>query len=121
MPLLTSPNMENQGPRAPGCSGNGDSLVRPSIRSPPTAKCVAGPLGDLPWAGPHYGLRDDTAPSLFCRCSHLLLLTLLLCLRLDLSHPKAVKGVADDHLARLAALHNVMDLPADNLAAGEKV
>lgn len=65
--------------------------------------------------------RDGAAPGLFCRCGHLLLLTLLLCLRLDLSHPKAVKGVADDHLARLAALHNVVDLPADNLAAGEEV
>lgn len=60
-------------------------------------------------------------PGLYCHCSHLLFLTLFLSLCLDLSNPKAVEGVADDHLARLAALHDVMDLPVDDFAAGEEV
>lgn len=84
------------------------------------------PWMDLPWGRALLWLERDGAvpvqkPGLFCHCGHLLVLTLLLCLRLDLSNPKAVKGVADDHLARLAALHNVVDLPVDNLTAGEEV
>lgn len=75
--------------------------------------------------GPYYGLRDGLVPvqqpGLFCHCGHLLFLTLLLCLCLDLSNPKAVEGVTNDHLTRLAALYNVMDLTIDNLAAGEEV
>lgn len=54
-------------------------------------------------------------------CSHLLFLTLLLCLCLNLSYPEAVEGISDNHLARLATLYNVMDLPVDNLTAGEEV
>lgn len=60
-------------------------------------------------------------PSLYCHCGHLFFFTLLLCLCLDLSNPKAVEGISDDHLARLAALHNIMDLPVDNFTAGEEV
>ena len=60
-------------------------------------------------------------PGLLCGCGPVFFLPVLLRLRLDLSNPKAVEGVTDDHLTRLAALHNVVDLPVDNLAAGEEV
>lgn len=60
-------------------------------------------------------------PGLLCGCGPVLFLPVLFRLCLDLSNPKAVQGVTDDHLTRLAALHNVVDLPVDNLAAGEEV
>ena len=79
---------------------------------------------DLPRARALLWLERDGAvpaqePGLLCSCGHLLFLSVLL--RLDLSNPEAVEGVSDDHLARLAALHNVMDLPVDNLATGKEV
>lgn len=39
------PNMENQGPCAPGCSGNGGSLVRPSSEALPQVNVPLGPWG----------------------------------------------------------------------------
>lgn len=81
---------------------------------------------DLPRARALLWLERDGAvpapePGLLCSCGHLLFLSVLLRLRLDLSNPEAVQGVSDDHLARLAALHNVVDLPVDNLATSKEV
>lgn len=70
--------------------------------------------------------RDDAGHvhkklSLFHHRGYFFFLSILLGLCFDLSNPKAIEGVTNDHLTRLAALHNVMDLPVDNLSAGEEV
>lgn len=62
---------------------------------------------------------------LFCysATSILLLLPLFILFRFcfDLGHAEAVESVADHHLPRLAALHDLLDLPVDDFPAGEEV